>query len=109
MNNTHMCVFAKHEGSDKEFIFSVPVTMEVNKGDILVVETIRGKCIATATSEMFEGKNIDEVAEKFGAYLPLKKVVSALDNRIKEYIIRKERERIILAISENKIEEDLPF
>ena len=69
------CVFAKHDCCNKEFIFSIPGDMIVRKGDILLVNTSKGRTIATATSEKFEGLDVNDIAARFGAYLPLKEVV----------------------------------
>lgn len=85
----HLLVFAKHDCCNKEFLFAVPFDMEVRKGDVLLVETMHGLTVATATSEMFEGRNIDEVALKFGAYLPLKEVKQVAGRQIQEYLRRK--------------------
>lgn len=85
----HLLVFAKHDCCNKEFLFAVPFDMEVQKGDVLLVDTMHGLTVATATSEMFEGRNIDEVALKFGAYLPLKEVKQVAGRQIQEYLRRK--------------------
>ena len=82
----HLVVFAKHDNCSKEFLFAVPWYLEVRKGDVLLVETIHGNSIATATSEMFEGRDIDEVAKRYGAYLPLKRVKAVAGKEIKEYL-----------------------
>lgn len=82
----HLVVFAKHDSCSQEFLFAVPWYLEVRKGDVLLVETMRGDAIATATTEMFEGRDIDEVAKRFGAYLPLKRVKAVAGKEIKEYI-----------------------
>lgn len=85
----HLVVFAKHDSCTQEFLFAVPWYMEVRKGDILLVDTVHGKAIATATTEMFEGRNIDEVATKFGAYLPLKEVKAVAGQELQFYIKNK--------------------
>jgi hypothetical protein len=85
----HLLVFAKHDGCNKEFLFAVPFDMEVRKGDVLLVDTMHGLTVATATSEMFEGMDIDEVAQKFGAYLPLKEVKQVAGKQIQEYLRKK--------------------
>ena len=79
-------VFAKHDNCSQEFLFSVPWYLEVRKGDVLLVDTIHGEAVATATSELFEGRDIDEVAVRFGAYLPLKRVKAVAGKKIREYI-----------------------
>jgi hypothetical protein len=85
----HLLVFAKHDCCNKEFLFAVPFDMEVRKGDVLLVDTMHGLTVATATTEVFEGINIDEVAEKFGAYLPLKEVKQVAGRQIQEYLRNK--------------------
>lgn len=100
-------VFAKHDNCDKEFIFAVPYNLEVNKGDILLVNTMYGEDIATATSEMFEGKDINEVAVRFGAYLPLKEVKQVAGKRLRDYIAGKEKRNIICQIQDG--DTTLPF
>lgn len=110
MNSTHIAVFAKHENSSKEYLFAVPNDLyNINKGDILLVDTKKGEEIAIATSAIIEGENLDEIALKFGAYLPLKKVKAVLNQRLKEYVERNERERILLQIKELFINFELPF
>lgn len=110
MNITHIAVFAKHENSSKEYLFAVPNDLyNINKGDILLVDTKKGEEIAIATSTIIEGENLDEIALKFGAYLPLKKVKAVLNQRLKEYVERNERERILLQIKELFVNSELPF
>lgn len=82
----YLLVFAKHDNCSQEFLFAVPHYLEVRKGDVLLVETMRGDAIATATTEMFEGRDIDEVAKRFGAYLPLKRVKEVAGKVIKEHL-----------------------
>lgn len=111
-NTPHLLVFAKHDGCKKEFIFAVPYYLEVRKGDILLVNTSKGVTIATATSEMFEGQDIDELAVKFGAYLPLKEVKQVAGKMLQTYIARKERSEIINKIQSRgngTIYFELPF
>lgn len=100
-------VFAKHDNCDKEFIFAVPYNLEVHKGDILLVNTMYGEDIATATSEMFEGKDINEVAVRFGAYLPLKEVKQVVGKRLRDYIFTKTIDSIICQLRDENA--DLPF
>lgn len=110
MNSTHIAVFAKHENLSREYLFAVPNDLyNINKGDILLVDTKKGEEIAIATSTIIEGENLDEIALKFGAYLPLKKVKAVLNQRLKEYVERNERERILLQIKELFINSELPF
>lgn len=91
----HLLIFAKHKGCSKEFLFAVPYYLEVRKGDILEVDTKKGRAIAIATTEMFEGMNIDEVATKFGASLPLREVKQVAGKSLQNYIARKTRSEIV--------------
>ena len=107
----HLLVFAKHDGCSKEFLFAVPYYLEVRKGDILLVNTKQGLTVATATTEMFEGRNIDEVAQRFGAYLPLKEVKQVCGQALQTYIENKVRNEIVKSIQDKNttVCYDLPF
>lgn len=108
----HLLVFAKHDCCEKEYLFAVPYYLDVKKGDILLVDTSKGITVATATSEVFEGQNIDEIALRFGAYLPLKEVKQVAGKMLQTYIQRKERSEIITKIQSQdngNIRFDLPF
>ena len=85
----HLLIFAKHEGNNRDYLFAVPFDIEVRKGDVLLVDTMHVLQVATATTEMFEGRNIAEVADKFGAYLPLKEVKQVAGKQIQEHLRRK--------------------
>ena len=68
-------VFAKHKDTKdtKEYLFRVPKHIKrIKQGDLLAVETSKGLSIAIATTEMQECSEL--IAEKLGAYLPLKEV-----------------------------------
>ena len=70
-----MTVFAKHKDTKdtKEYLFRVPKHIKrIKQGDLLAVETSKGLSLAIATTEMQECSEL--IAEKLGAYLPLKKV-----------------------------------
>lgn len=95
--NTTVCVFAKHDGSDKEYIFAVPEHLQhqmIRKGDILLVDTKRGLQVATATSDFFESSDAENIAVKFGAYLPLKEVRQVCGKEIQEYLEKKLMEEV---------------
>lgn len=65
-------VFAKHKDT-KEYLFRVPKHIKrIKQGDLLAVETSKGLSLAIATTEMQECSEL--IAEKLGAYLPLKEV-----------------------------------
>lgn len=68
-------VFAKHKDTEdaKEYLFRVPEHIKrIKRGDLLAVETSKGLSLAIATTEMQECSEL--IAEKLGAYLPLKEV-----------------------------------
>jgi hypothetical protein len=68
-------VFAKHEDTKyaKEYLFRVPKHIKkINEGELLAVHTMKGLSLAIATTEMQECSEL--IAEKLGAYLPLKEV-----------------------------------
>lgn len=65
-------IFAKHIET-KEYLFKVPSHIKkINKGDILAVNTMRGLSLAIATTEIQDCSEL--IAQKIGAYLPLKEV-----------------------------------
>ena len=108
----HLLVFAKHDGCSKEFLFAVPYYLEVRKGDVILVNTAKGLTVATATTEMFEGRNIDEVALRYGAYLPLKEVKQVCGKALQTFIENKVRNEIIQNIQDKNttiVCYELPF
>lgn len=100
-NTAHLLVFAQHDGCFKEFLFAVPYYLEVRKGDILLVDTAKGLTVATATTEMFEGRDIDEVALRYGAHLPLKEVKQVCGYTLQRFIENKVRNEIIQSIQKS--------
>lgn len=98
MNRNHQCVFAKHIGNPKEYIFSVPDRLIVFEGDALFVDTKRGKQFAIATTDIFESPNIDEIAKRYGAYLPLRSVLAVCPKELKEKIERTAKDKTITNI-----------
>ena len=79
-------IFAKHDGCNKDFIFEVPADMYPVKNDVLWVDTAYGETVAVATSDAIFVNKVDELAEKFGAYLPLKKVKAYANRELQIYI-----------------------
>ena len=79
-------IFAKHDGCDKEFIFEVPAGMYPVRNDILWVDTSMGETVAVATSDTIWGQKVEQVVERFGAYLPLKKVKAYANKGLQAYI-----------------------
>lgn len=101
-------VFATHEMCPKEYIFNVPDGMNIKKGDILCVDTVRGSQIAVATSDVLEGDYTEHMLSKLGAYLPLKIVLAYANKDIQDYIFNNTINGIISTIEQEK-ETDLPF
>lgn len=79
-------IFAKHDGCDKEFIFEVPAGMYPVKNDVLWVDTSYGETVAVATSDAIFVNEVAQLAERFGAYLPLKKVKAYANRGLQTYI-----------------------
>lgn len=100
-------VYAKHEGQDKEYCFEVPEIMNIQKGDILLVDTMRGTAIATATSDAITGENVEQIATRCGAYLPLKKVITYANEELQKYIHKKVVSEVIKKIKASG--DELPF
>ncbi len=99
-------VMAVHPNSSRKFTFEVPDGMEVHKGNILLVETMKGKSIAICSSEEI-CIDVNDV-EKLGAYLPLKKVIQCAGEQIQDYINSRCKYKIKSDI-ENYLDDGLPF
>ncbi len=88
-------IFAKHDALNKEYLFEVPEGMHPVKGDVLWVDTSKGETVATATSDMISGHGVEQIAEKFGAYFPLKKVLAYANKGIETYINNRAYEKVV--------------
>lgn len=106
-------IFAKHDGCDKEYIFEVPEGMHPVKGDMLWVNTSKGETVANATSDMISGHGVEQIADKFGAYFPLKKVLAYANRGIETYIKNIAYEKIVRYCCDQQgnvhATDDLPF
>lgn len=73
-------VFARHENSTKPFLFCVEPITDIRDGTKLYVQTIHGDSEATAIGNSFvvDGRALDAVVKATGAYLPLKRVIGAV-------------------------------
>lgn len=110
--NTYRLVYAKHDGCLKDFLFSVPPNIILHKGDVLLVDTVMGPTVAVATSEPFVSADINGLATKLGAYLPLKHVLQAAGSDIQSYITRRARNDIrntVDFLDTTKSDEKLPY
>lgn len=98
-------VFAKHPCCDKEFLFMVPEGMSnPAKGDVMLVKTIEGDTVATASSDVIEAANAEEIAAHVGAYLPLKPVLEVCGPVLRQYIEREVMAKE-LRLLENRLED----
>ena len=79
-------VLAKHDGCNQDFVWSVPPWMDIHKGDVLLVDTSYGLTVATASSEIIESQDAAELAQRFGAYMPLKVVKGYCGKMLQQYI-----------------------
>ena len=102
-------VLAKHDADRKSYVFEVPQGMVVRKGDILCVDTIRGPQVVQAMCNMCTGEYNDEILEKMGAYLPLKKVIACANYQIQRYIHNNTINGIISGVENEKMSDGLPF
>lgn len=106
-------IFAKHDGCDKEFIFEVPAGMYPVANDILWVDTAYGETVAVATSDTIFGHRVEQIVERFGAYLPLKKVKAYANKGIQAYIENRTYSEIERFCHNKQVNihelEDLPF
>ena len=96
----HIGIFAKHDGCNKEFLFAVPTGMTVHKDDVLLVDTIYGPAVAVATSEIFESQDLAEIAQRYGAYLPLKEVKQVCGKTLQQYIQNRTVAQVVTKLHE---------
>ena len=106
-------IFAKHDGYDKEYIFEVPYGMHPERNDILWVETSKGDTVAVATSDVISGYKMEQIVEKFGAYLPLKVVRTYANKQLQTYIENRTYREVGAFCQDRQYSiheiEDLPF
>lgn len=108
-------IFARHDGCQKDFCWQVPDNLKdyISKGDILLVNTMRGLDIATATTGVVSGDGAMDIASSSGAYFPLKSVVSFVNKDLKRYIANQIKMKVAQSVNAVLNEEDcgnnLPF
>lgn len=98
-------VMARHYGSDWKYIFGVPKNMEVKRGDILLVNTTRGKQYAKAVTDIMEVTEEDVV--QFGAYLPVKYVLERTSKEMCNYIKERTIQEMARSISASVRTQDM--
>ena len=106
-------IFAKHDGCDKEFIFEVPSGMYPVRNDVLWVDTAYGETVAVATSDAIFGQKVEQIVERLGAYLPLKKVKAYANRGLQTYIENRIYREVGAFCQDRQVNvheiEDLPF
>lgn len=102
-------IFAKHPNLNKEYVFAVPYYMDVRKGNTLLVETSKGAQVAIATSDIIECENADEIAVRYGAYLPLKPVINCVNDQLVNFIKSQAKLEIKKAVDEAFLKDEMPF
>lgn len=86
------CVFVKHEGSDRTFLFNVSDPKKIKSGTIVVCNTKYGEVYGTCIGDSFmvSENALDSIVEGVGAYFPLKDVVGIVTEK---YTIQKQVNR----------------
>lgn len=102
-------ILAKHDCCNKEFVWSVPPWMDVRKGDVLLVDTMNGLDVATATPEIIECRDAEEIAQRFGAYLPLKEVKGYCGPMLQRYIKNQTLSEVLQLVGDEIKPVRLPF
>ena len=85
---TYRClIFAKHDGSDKAFLFTIDPLYDVKNGQRLLVETMHGETEAMAVGDSFmaDDRAVNSIVTGTGAYFPLKKVIGTVETDIKDF------------------------
>jgi hypothetical protein len=86
MNNL---VFIKHMGDAKHYLFEVPMSIKLKKGNKVFCDTMYGRHLGECVTDSFY---VDDparmcIVEGVGAYEPLKKVVG---NAVEEKVYKQE-------------------
>lgn len=72
-------VIVKHENCGQKYLFEVPGSHYLSAGDLVKVQTKRGKTLATCLCDSFEieedSEQLNSIVTAFGASLPLSKVI----------------------------------
>lgn len=91
MKKMEKVVLIKHDGNEKQYLFSVPAYMVVMAGDICEVKTKKGKDFGVAVCDSFFCNDIEALMRAWcpNGYYPLAKVVSISPKSIQQYIAKK--------------------
>lgn len=95
-------IFAKHD-NEKECCFEVMKQhiRYIRKGDFLLVEINGNTEVVKATTNVISGLGAKDIAEKSGAYFPLRRVISFVDDNIKKYMCDTMKKLIINTLDSN--------
>lgn len=109
-------VFAKHDGVDKEYCFAVPEEMKIKIGDKLLVDTCHGQQVVTATSTAIQSGQCDQIVKRFGASLPLRRVLQCCGKEMQDYFQKQAENEVIGLLIKHQIQRaagkednDLPY
>jgi len=89
MRNIRNLVFIKHERSNRQYLFEVPLDVRLFKGDKVFCDTIRGRSVGICETESFlvDDRVASYIIGAVGAYEPLKPVVGYA-TEIKNYKLK---------------------
>lgn len=75
------CVFVRHEGSNKTYLFSVKSETMLRDGQEVLCETKYGESAGRCVGNSFcvSEKAINSIVSGVGAYMPLKDVVGTIE------------------------------
>lgn len=70
-------VFCKHDGSNKQYLFMVPMQIALSTGERVFVHTARGETEATCSTGNFYAEDTAAmtIAKGCGGYFPLAQVI----------------------------------
>lgn len=76
MSKVYNLIFAKHENQNRNFLFQLPVNVEIKAKQRIFVDTMYGETEAIAATSNFhvDAGVLSAIVEGCGAYLPLKNV-----------------------------------
>ena len=89
MRNIRNLVFIKHERSNRQYLFEVPLDVRLFKGDKVFCDTIRGRSVGICETESFlvDDRVASYIIGAVGAHDPLKQVIGYAEES-KDYKLR---------------------
>lgn len=101
-------VMVKHENSIRKFIFEVPESLDIHKGNIVLTDTKFGPAFGIAVSEPFE-VHTDDLTNFEGVTLPLRKIKEYASEEMQNYISEKANQKMKSQIRKVLNFDELPF